>query len=149
MPHPRGFIRVVLLGREDQFVELVLNAETIDRLQPLSGTRPVRAGNPPHRPVQQTAHARVNELHEPIESAGTDLGTGQPVRPLGTGTARDIEPIAGDLRPHVRLGPVHPGPAELQVTTKPVLGPRAAAEPIAGLEHGHAQAHPSELAGGD
>jgi len=51
----------------------------------------------------------------------------EPARDLGVFAEFDGEPRARDLRPHVRLVPVHPSAAELDVGVVPALRPRAPA----------------------
>jgi hypothetical protein len=49
----------------------------------------------------------------------------EPVRYLGHGAGRDLASVPGHLGPRVRLHPVHPGGAELQVIAQPAVGPGA------------------------
>src|SRR6185437_14406821 len=76
-----------------------------------------------------------DERHELIQRAGAPgIARTEPVRLLDRGAARDLPPVPGHLGPGVRLHPVHPGAAELQVVAEPAVSPGAPADPVAGLE---------------
>jgi hypothetical protein len=46
----------------------------------------------------------------------------------------------------VRLHPVHPGAAELQVVAEPAIGPGPPADKVTGLQHEHVEPRAAQLA---
>ena len=49
----------------------------------------------------------------------------------------------------MRLHPVHPGAAELQVVAEPAIGPGAPANTVTGLQHEHVEPRAGQLARGN
>src|SRR5690606_38155810 len=108
-----------------------------------------RARNPAHGVGEQPPHAGVDELHEVVECALPDLVAGQPVGHFGAGSASDSQAVASDLGPDVRLDPMEPGAADLQIAAEAVVGPYTAAQSVARLQHQDAPAGTAQFAGGD
>ena len=74
----------------------------------------------------------------------------EPARDVGLLADLDAEAGARDLRPHVRLVPVHPAAAELDVGAVPLERPGAPAEAVARLEQQRVGSAQRRLArGGD
>ena len=74
------------------------------------------------------------------------LAAHPPVRPLRVGAQLHAETGAGDLRPGVRLVPVHPRAAVLNRDPVPLGAPGPTAEPVTRLEQQHRTASEGELA---
>ena len=72
----------------------------------------------------------------------------EPARDLRVLAELDPEPGTRDLRPDVRLMPVHPAAAELDVGVVPAVRPGAATQPVARLEEERGGPAQGRLAGG-
>ena len=72
----------------------------------------------------------------------------EPARDLRVLAELDPEPGPRDLRPDVRLMPVHPAAAELDVGVVPAVRPGAATQPVARLEEKGGGPAQGRLAGG-
>ena len=90
--------------------------------------------------------AGADEGHELVEARNSRLAAGtEPAGFFGCRAAHDLAAIARHLGPGVRLHPVHPGAAELEVVTEPVVGPGAPADAISGFEGEHPVPRVSEV----
>jgi hypothetical protein len=146
---PGGLIRVALVLGKVQLVQHLLQAVLVGLGQVRVGQRGVRAGQPLHGVFEQPGHARVDQVHEVVQGAAAHFVPCQPERFLRSGAAGDLEAVAGDFGPDMRLGPVQPVAAEFQVPAQPVVGPQAAADAVPGFQDDHLVAAAGELAGCD
>ena len=129
---------------------LVLLAVETKLLHPLGDREPIeplQLGRFQQR-VVRVGECRPHPLHEPVpallgdhvalaDAAASPLPVDVPGGAVGVARELDGEAGARDLAPGVRLVPVHPSAAVLDLLAVPRCRPGAPAEPVTGLEQQH------------
>jgi hypothetical protein len=149
VPGPYRLIRAARLVVQPERVEPVLDAERV-QFDDLAGRRVDAARDGGADVVHDRLLPVCDERHELIQRArARGAARTEPVRLLDRGAARDLASVPGHLGPRVRLHPVHPGAAELQIVAEPAVGPGAPADTVAGLQHEHPEPRAAQLARGN
>ena len=145
-------MHVALLLAQPQLVEARGDRLRIDRRERIAGEeRIVRARQHLAAPARRSDPRRATAIawrcvHRPAAALAAD----RPGDELGLVALADALPRARQLGPGVRLVPVHPPAAELDVVAAPVAVPGAPAEPVARLDQRAVEPGERQLArGGD